>query len=524
MTADEKRTQLHPFALEEIERLGLQALVLEFDADWYTQAYASRDADWSGHPSPFAHYVRRGARDLGFSPNARFDEERYLDSHPDVRDAVRSGQFFCGFDHFLRHGRRERRVTPIGPVSDLAAIYPKIDEPMALRAVTELRKRLRVIPFVMAPRSGPRVNFLVPILHPTLLFGGYRCLLQLIDLVSRQVDCRILLTEDPDADVDRARLRDMPGLDRCEIVNVTGEHDPIPFSMRDRLVCYSAWTLHLAHRLARAAGLSARPVWLVQEHESIFHPHDACHALIEHAYALPHVAIFNTEILARHFRRNQLGVFARGDARLHRDFGIVSHAITDVRPPALDELVGRRSRRLLVYGRPEAHAARNLLEIVILGLERAVARGVFDSRWSFTGFGTLGASYEVELGSGRTLTLKPKLGVADYAKALREFDLGVSLMYAPHPSIVPFEMAGAGLVTVTNTFASRGSADLRRISPNLEPCSPDPEGLADALQRAVARVEDFPGRIKGSDVSWNRDWSKAFDPATRDFILDQLTA
>ena len=40
-------------------------------------------------------------------------------------------------------------------------------------------------------------------------------------------------------------------------------------------------------------------------------------------------------------------------------------------------------------------------------------------------------------------------------------------MYTPHPSLVPIEMASAGMLTVTNTFENKTSEALRAISGNL---------------------------------------------------------
>jgi predicted O-methyltransferase YrrM len=46
-----------------------------------------------------------------------FDEGYYLQTNPDVADAVRSGHCASGLEHFLRHGKREGRVgTPGGKV------------------------------------------------------------------------------------------------------------------------------------------------------------------------------------------------------------------------------------------------------------------------------------------------------------------------------------------------------------------------------------------------------------------------
>ncbi|MFX7507213.1 hypothetical protein ABTJ37_23120, partial [Acinetobacter baumannii] len=44
--------------------------------------------------------------------NADWDEEAYLRVHPDVREAVRTGDMKSGKDHWLLFGRAEGRLLP----------------------------------------------------------------------------------------------------------------------------------------------------------------------------------------------------------------------------------------------------------------------------------------------------------------------------------------------------------------------------------------------------------------------------
>jgi hypothetical protein len=97
-------------------------------------------------------------------------------------------------------------------------------------------------------------------------------------------------------------------------------------------------------------------------------------------------------------------------------------------------------------------------------------------------------------------------------------------MLAPHPSILPFEMASAGQIVVTNAFESRSAHVLRAISGNLEPCEADPFSLAEALAAAVDRVARHQERIKGASFEWVRDWDKAFDGSVMDRISEMLRA
>lgn len=52
------------------------------------------------------------------------------------------------------------------------------------------------------------------------------------------------------------------------------------------------------------------------------------------------------------------------------------------------------------------------------------------------------ADQTIKLGDGVFLELLPRLDQEQYRKVLRDYDVGLSLMCSPHPSLVPMEMAG----------------------------------------------------------------------------------
>ena len=88
-------------------------------------------------------------------------------------------------------------------------------------------------------------------------------------------------------------------------------------------------------------------------------------------------------------------------------------------------------------------------------------------------------------------------------------------MLTPHPSLVPLEMAAAGLPTVTNTFANKTAAALAGISPNLIGVKPTLEGIVGGLRAAIGRVDDVEARLAGAQaMTWPTDWDAAFPTDT----------
>ena len=132
----------------------------------------------------------------------------------------------------------------------------------------------------------------------------------------------------------------------------------------------------------------------------------------------------------------------------------------------------------------------------------------------------MGPGRRVDLGGDAELRLLPRSGQADYASLLRQHDVGLALMYTPHPSLVPLEMASAGMLAVTNSFENKTAAALGEISSNLIVGEPTIEGVAGALGEAEAASEDVERRVRGAAVRWSRDWDESFD----DRLLDRLSS
>jgi hypothetical protein len=152
-----------------------------------------------------------------------------------------------------------------------------------------------------------------------------------------------------------------------------------------------------------------------------------------------------------------------------------------------------------------------MFELGLMALTDAVGSGVFGPEWEFHGIGTVEGGDRFELGAGRALELLPRRGQDAYAELLSSADVGLALMCTPHPSLVPLEMASAGMPTVTNSFSVKTPEAMRRISANLITKEPTLEGIVAGLAEAVARCDDFNGRIEGARVEWSNDWDRSLN-------------
>jgi GT2 family glycosyltransferase len=376
------------------------------------------------------------------------------------------------------------------------------------RAIAE-----KIAPLSLAASdSAPeRVNLLIPTIDLDHFFGGYIAKFNLASaLAERGLRVR-LVTVDPVAPLPRSwqdTLESYSGLDgffeRVE-VEFGRESQGIEVSRSDRFIATTWWTAHIAHAAARSLGGDERFLYLIQEYEPFTFPMGTYAALAAESYDLPHRALYSSELLREYFRRHDIGVYG-DDASAS-----FQNAITAVPPPDAATLAGRDTRRLLFYARPEPHAARNMFELAVLALTRAADEGAFAGGWELNGIGSVEAGRRLVLRDGLSVRLLARTGQDAYAQVLRDHDVGLSLMYTPHPSLVPIEMASAGMLTVTNSFENKTADALAAISPNIVAAAPTVDGVAAALVEATAAVSDYERRARGSHVNWSSDWKRTFD-------------
>jgi glycosyltransferase involved in cell wall biosynthesis len=421
---------------------------------------------------------------------------------------------------------RRLRLDAVPPV-DLAPKPDRREVPDAEgpRLLWEKTAPLELAVSDEAPR---RLNLLIPTIDLEHFFGGYIAKLNLARRLAERGARVRLVTVDPVGPLPRgwqSRVESYSGLrgffEQVEVA-FGREAAPLEVSRSDGFIASTWWTAHVAQAAVSELGLAGF-VYLIQEYEPMTFPMGSFAALAAQSYTFAHLALFSSEFLRDYFRRHQIGVYAGRDEAGERRALVFQNAITPIPPPDPDQLAARTTRRLLFYARPESHAARNMFELGLLALQRAVADGIFQDDWTLAGIGSLGARRRVRLGSAAELELLPRAGQEEYAGVLAESDVGLALMYTPHPSLVPLEMAAAGMLVVTNTFENKTAEALGAISTNLIPGQPTVEGVVQALARAVDGVPDVERRIAGSQVEWSRDWADSFGPELLNQVESYLT-
>jgi glycosyltransferase involved in cell wall biosynthesis len=415
--------------------------------------------------------------------------------------------------------RRARRPVPVAvtPAEAEAPAAPPHSPALDMTGFIEARiAPLRLFPDGAEP---VRINLLIPSIDFRYFFGGYITKFNFARKLAEAGNrVRIVTVDLHDFQIElwRKQLRAYPNLevlfDVVEVVNCSDRSRALPVNPNDCFVATTWWTGHVAEAAVRELN-QRRFIYLIQEYEPFTFPMGTFAALAEQSYAFPHAALFSTDLLREFFEINRLGVYAPHVAPADRLLIPFQNTITDVGRVHAKKLAARAKRKLLFYARPEGHAARNMFEMGMLALARAVRDGSFGPEWEFFGIGTNDLGKSMSLPEGRVLHLLPRTDQRRYQDVLRDHDVGLALMYTPHPSLVPIEMASAGMLTVTNSCLNKTPQRLWQISENFVPVAPGIVSIAEGLREAVENVGDIERRVRGAMVNWSRSWDDTFDAA-----------
>lgn len=356
--------------------------------------------------------------------------------------------------------------------------------------------------------AAPRVTVLMPHLALGRMTGGPNTILNLTGRLAKLgVPLRFASVAGPtDGDVETlrahaARLAEtaLPA-DTVEFQSAGQDGGPLRIGPRDVLIATWWPTAHVAR--AALAQIEAREfVYLVQDYEPGFYPWSARHALALATYGFPIRAVVNERFLLDFLVAQRAGAFGAPD--------IESRAVSF--EPAVDrslfhpEVNPRPRRRLVFYARPRHE--RNLFDLGVRALREVAAAGALRAdRWEVVAIGS--PIPPLDLGPGLQLESMPWLDYASYAALLRTSDVLLSLMFSPHTSYPPLEMAACGHLVVTNEFGPKTAAALAQRSPLIRAAPAEPAALAAAL---AAAIRDAEGTVEPMALDLPGSWAAAFD-------------
>lgn len=253
--------------------------------------------------------------------------------------------------------------------------------------------------------------------------------------------------------------------------------------------------------------LNPNILYFIQDYEAIFFPFNSDNIEVLETYNLPHFAIFSTPFLQDYFKVNRIGVY-KGYEAIGESRSYASKPAIKVKPRMDFQMNSTKLLRLAMYARP--HKPRNAFEISVVALSEAILQNIVDpNKWEFIGLGAPYSGKICDLGGDKQacLIMMKMSDENEYKKILTSADIGISLMISPHPSLPPLDFAATGIITVTNSFATKTSIGMSAISSNIIAIDPSLLGIVDGIKQAVSKIYDINSRYKGANLNWPKDWN-----------------
>jgi len=362
-------------------------------------------------------------------------------------------------------------------------------------------------PLAVFPASaGSRryVNIITDSLGAGSLYGGVGTAMIVGALLADRIDATLRIVtrtepSDPNSFATVLRAHGIGWGDDVEFLcsSLAGDAHGVPVSDGDVFLTTSWWTTWSALRSIDPASI----VYLLQEDERLFYPSGDEQLLCNEVFADEGIHfLINTNMLFEHFASDGFG-------------NIAAHgwAFEPAFPQELyfrQRIDGARHRTFFFYARP--NNVRNLFLRGIEAINVSLQRGALNpDEWTFHFVGK--EIPRVRLPYGVEPICSENMRWPDYAALIRRVDLGLSLMYSPHPSYPPLDLAACGAVAVTNRFGPKQS--LEQYSANIICADPPASMLADAIAEG-ARLAADEGQRTANTLSAGlcRDWRASLAP------------
>lgn len=489
-----------------IERI--RNVVIGIDQDYLGREY---HINHEIYPHPVDFYFSRVKVDM-LSPSSEFSEEGYIGLNPDVASGIKSGELISGYDHYLRtRGTEKRKIisqTDFGRHRERERLkeendyrhkvlnenVPGIGNLAAFDMIKAMEYYSDPLQVEVTDAQAPGgLMVLVPHYLPEIVFGGYLAFFDFLEALKKRTGMKLHLCvmNHAQRDVHYSNLIRM----RTEQPRLFYLFDQIhKFDNDDRqfrmprnfsVISYSSELHYMAQSIANEIG--RKPIFFIQEYEPDFHANTDMQTFSANSFLIPHIGIYNSAKLFEYFEK-RTNVLQRqgGDYR----YTVFENAIKPM-PAHANKMPAAKSKhkvkRLIFYGRPEAHAGRNHFAMFVCGLKNAIRSGVFaGSAWEFISIGSLSFEGKIDLDGRHKLQVKAKVSKEDYEELLLSGDIGVSFITSPHPGIIHFQMASFGLPTLTNLTEFRTQDWLTKQNGNLIGVEMNLDSIAEGLKKAIA--------------------------------------
>lgn len=384
--------------------------------------------------------------------------------------------------------------------------------------------RIYDLPKVVVDPERPRtINILVPAFDFNSISAGFFGVFQTALFIKRATphNVRLVLFDNFFFDIDKARakIKGYPGMERLFDdleVDYAGERkQPLRVSPEDNCVATVWYSAYFADKIMNAIGSEKRFLYLIQDYETNFYPGSSSSVVANESYKFNYSAFFSSESLKNFFLDNDIGgIKSRGLPFIHFNNACAANLME--RGEFMEVHRKKAKRRLVFYSRPVVD--RNMFELTAKAIIAAYKEGIFDpNEWDCIGMGL--GECTLQLNEESQSVCMPRMNLTEYIQSVASFDVCLTLMASPHPSLIPMDLAGSGAIVVTNTFATKTNQYLESICSNIIPSEPTLPGLIAALKKAKERSLELEERHRAAAaMQYPRSWEETFTSSHHEFV------
>lgn len=365
------------------------------------------------------------------------------------------------------------------------------------------------MPEVIVDSSAPRrINVLVPAFTISTISAGFFGVFNVALFIAAQgYRVRLVLFDNfyyVESEFKEA-LKKFPSMenlfDKVEVEYIGSRTEALRVSPQDNCVATVWYSAYFAEKIAKFTG--GRPfLYLIQDFEAAFYPFNSQYCISRNSYDFDYHTLSSSSSLLEYLQVYKIIPDNR------RSISFENACSSSIYPK--DEFYSvkkGRKKRFVFYSRPAVN--RNMFELAALALIDAYGKGAFDAdEWEFYGMGI--GNTIVQLTPEIEVKQLPRMPLAEYEAITKTFDLCLTLMSSPHPSLIPMDLAASGAIVVTNTFETKTVGYLEGISSNIIAARPDLFALSAAIQEGVRRTSDVDGRWNGSTITWPKTWEQTW--------------
>ncbi len=365
---------------------------------------------------------------------------------------------------------------------------------------------------VLVNESIRRINLVTDTIDSSSLLGGVATALIVASVFANKYDYELrIITRKTDTNPDNYQnLMKISGVEPARKLSFYSDFDrcnhPVDYRMEispdDVFLATSWWSAEAI----KNTSIRKRFFYIIQEVETFFYNYGPERMLCEQVMEDKNIDfIINSHYLFDYFSTNNPNIVKNG---------VFFEPAFPVKLYNRKFFAKKDKYKLFFYSRP--HNPRNLYAVGVKYLQAAVDRGIIDTdEWDIYCVGQ--DAPVIHFSTGKNSINVGQLTWTEYSQFLSDVDLGLCLMYTPHPSYPPFDVASSGGVVLTNKFLNKQSFEMCK---NIIAADLDEESFMKGFKEAIALAKDIETRKNNfENSSIPRDWNQTLEK-TVDFMGD----